>query len=261
MADRTLIPGNWRADGARPFLHRAVVFVTGQGDELATPFAGCTGEELHPRVKDMRGQRFGRLLVVAHAGRGRGRNHMWECLCDCGQRITVVGADLRCGDSQSCGCHQRDIARSAGDRTRTHGMSSAPIYKLWSSMLQRCYDESHADFQNYGARGISVCVRWWSFETFFEDMGHRPEGMSLNRIDNDGNYEPGNCRWATFKQQHRNKRTNRLLEFRGVTQCLTDWAAQLGMATSTLEKRLDKGWSVAMAFETPINRNLSRRKK
>ena len=157
---------------------------------------GCTDR----KVKDMTGLKFYRLLVVSHAGKknATSRSHYWNVVCDCGNSLTVNGSNLRSGDTKSCGCLQREIARAAGDRTRTHSMSKTSIYSIWDSMIQRCHNQNRKDFPHYGGRGIEVCARWReSFDDFLSDMGHRPEGMSIDRIDWDKGYEPSNCRWAS----------------------------------------------------------------
>lgn len=130
-------------------------------------------------------------------------------LCDCGVEKRVRTTDLRRGFTRSCGCTSR---KRCAEKIRSHGQSNAAIYRSWSQMIQRCTNASLKSFANYGARGISVCARWRIFENFLSDMGERPAGLTLDRIDVNGNYEPGNCRWATRTVQARNTRANKLNE-------------------------------------------------
>ena len=162
-------------------------------------------KDLQPRkrrkdIQDLSGQQFGRLTVLGLAQRHDGKNAYWLCRCSCGNPLIkeVQGGTLRNGRTLSCGCLQRETARK-------HGMEGTRIYGVWADMKQRCQNPKHAAFADYGGRGISVCERWQSFENFFADMSEAPEGLTLDRIDNDGNYEPGNCRWADWSTQNLNK--------------------------------------------------------
>ena len=123
--------------------------------------------------------------------------------------------------------------------------------KTWNDMIQRCRNPNSKDYKNYGGRGIKVCERWHEFEGFYEDMGDKPDGMSLDRIDNDGDYRPSNCRWATAKTQCRNRRGNRMLTYDGQTKCASAWAEVVGTTPSALHMRLVRGWSVERALTTP----------
>lgn len=140
----------------------------------------------------------------------------------------------------------RDYSKKA---KRRHGMSDTPSYSSWSSMIGRCTNPKCVAFPDYGGRGIEVCDRWMDFESFLEDMGERPAGLTLDRINNNGNYEPGNCRWATRKQQHNNRRANRLLSLNGETMTVAEWSEKLEIPLPGLHARLHRKWPVERALE------------
>jgi hypothetical protein len=132
------------------------------------------------------------------------------------------------------------------------GDPNDPTYRVWVDMRRRCSQPSRPEYANYGGRGINVCERWQEFRYFLADMGDKPPGMTLERLDNDGHYEPGNCRWATYRAQNNNRRSNRVLEWDGRSQTLRQWADELGMGHSTLRRRLEAGWSVERALTEPL---------
>ena len=151
---------------------------------------------------DVKGQRFGALTVTGRgASDSRGKPY-WVCVCDCGRTTRAFGSDLRSGRMKSCGC-----LRFTGDTNRTHGLSGTQLHWVWKAMRARCNNPRDPAYKNYGGRGITVCDRWSSFENFLADMGPRPDGQTLERVDNDGHYGPDNCVWDTRLAQAHNKRT------------------------------------------------------
>ncbi len=143
---------------------------------------------------DLKGHRFGKLCVIDQAGRDKRGEVLWLCACDCGYTSIVLSSNLRTGNTRSCGCERN---KAIGNRSRKHGMSREPMYYAWQTMKQRCHNPRNNRFEDYGARGVTVCDRWREdFTAFLADMGERPEGTALKRRETDGNYEPKNCRWV-----------------------------------------------------------------
>lgn len=200
----------------------------------------------HPLFKDISGQRFKRLLVLNQAGTDKEGKAVWNCICDCGKPVVVMGRYLRRGLTTSCGCLGRENCLKS--RT-THGFTAGDFsrnrpreYQTWCGMTERCENPKSKAFKSYGGRGIKICERWRnSFENFFSDMGPCPEKFSIDRINNDGNYEPKNCRWASVHQQTRNRRSTINVTLFGKTQCLTDWANELGVGVIIINYKRRKG--------------------
>lgn len=192
---------------------------------------------------DLTGLRFSRLYVQGKTSRPpkiKSQKIYYRCLCDCGKETVVMSSDLRSGHTRSCGCLQAERTSTANLK---HGHSmgtgkNSPTYRSWFAMKSRCTNPNNIGYEDYGGRGITVCDRWLEFVNFLEDMGEKPKGKSLDRIDNDGNYEPGNCRWADNITQANNTRKNRYLTHNGRTQSLSEWARELGFHRETLRKRL-----------------------
>lgn len=206
--------------------------------------------------KDLSGRRFGRLTAIRTDG-NRGYGHVWICKCDCGSEAEILGTSLRRGVSRSCGCLQKE--RNSITH-RTHGMCNTPTWKTWAGIKARCLNPNEPAFKHYGGRGIKVCRKWLKFEGFYEDMGTRPEGMSIERINNNGNYCKENCKWATQKEQCRNQRSNRKIEFKGRSKPIAQLAEETGINEACVRARIDRhGWSTEDALTVPVGgRNLSR---
>lgn len=197
-----------------------------------------------PRTIDLIGHVFGRLTVIAAAPKAVGRaGAVWACRCECGRVRQVDASSLkrRRRPTRSCGCLAQEIT---GDMARRHGGHDTPEYHAWHAMKQRCYLPTLKMYPRYGGRGITVCDRWRdSFPNFLADMGTRPtSGHSLDRINNDGHYEPSNCRWATIYQQNQNRENGRYLTHEGATLNLVTWAARTGISVQTLRRRVAAGW-------------------
>ena len=216
-----------------------------------------------PRFKDLAGQRFGRLIAVELAGRtSDGRRLRWMCRCDCGQTTSVRAGDLSAGYSRSCGCLNTETSAERGRASATHGLSQSTTYHIWDAMVQRCHNPKRKDYPSYGGAGIAVCERWRVFANFLADMGERPPGLSIDRHPNgNGNYEPGNCRWATGAEQVRNSAAVRMVEIAGRTQCIADWRKETGIAKNTYQGRVKRGWSEQRALTTPPDQRCNSGKK
>lgn len=198
-----------------------------------------------PAFIDIAGKPFGRWKVL-HRIKGQ----MWMCECRCGTVKAVSRGNLISGGSQSCGCYHREVMK-----TRSRHVNQYPEYHIWLHMIGRCENPNNAGYVWYGARGITMDHTWRaSFWTFFEEMGPRPSpAHSIERINNDGPYAAWNCKWATIKEQNRNKRWNRQITFQGKTQCAVDWDEQLGFRLGLVRHRIDQGWTVEDALTIPLN--------
>jgi hypothetical protein len=197
---------------------------------------------------DIVGRRYGRLIVRSQNGKQREGRQLYLCECDCGTFRTVQRESLRKGQTKSCGCLRRDSLRKI---LTVHGGKGTPEYAIWQGMKARCNNHRAEKYPQYGGRGISVCSRWDSFVNFREDMGPRPLGTTIERINNDGDYTPENCRWATPVEQGRNKGNNRIITHDGRTMCMATWAEEVGISYAALRQRLYRGWAVARALEQP----------
>ena len=194
------------------------------------------------------GQKYGRLLVISEAGRDKQQRVKWLCRCDCGTEKIVHGGDLRIGHTKSCGCLNRELA---SERNTTHGLCRTPDYKAWFAAKSRCTNPNDKHWVDYGGRGIEF--KFPDFETFLSHIGPKPsKAHTLDRIDNNGHYEPGNIRWALREAQARNRRSNRLITYQGETLCMAEWAEKFGLTRDLISYRIRAGWGVEKALETPV---------
>ncbi len=199
-------------------------------------------------IPDLTGKRFERSVVLKLDGIKNNRSY-WICKCDCGATFSSRSDQLKSGDTKSCGCYNYD-------RVRTHGLKKTPEYKAWQSMRQRCENPNDCNYRLYGAIGIKVCHRWKRFENFIQDMGFRPSrDHSIDRINNDGDYKPSNCRWATRIEQANNRCTNLFVEYLGVKKSLTSWARDFGLRPGLVWIRVSRlGWEIERALTTKSGR-------
>lgn len=205
------------------------------------------------KLKDLTGETFRLLTVKSRADNNKHGKSVWNVTCSCEDKTEskVVGSNLTSGHTQSCGCLQ---VKSVTKLNTTHGLSKKPEYKTWLKMKARCLNPNNDSYESYGGKGIEVCDRWLeSFENFYLDMGEKPKGKySIDRLFPEGHYEPSNCRWATTKQQARNKSTTVLIKWIGREQCLMDWAKELspilGVSSRTICGRVKRGWPIDKAF-------------
>jgi hypothetical protein len=188
---------------------------------------------------DLTGRKFGKLTVLNQAP-NRGKRIYWNVICDCGKKKEVGASPLRDGRTVSCGCIRI-----------IHGLCNTKIHSIWNGMRQRCNNPKNPRYHQYGGRGIKICDRWDSFKNFLTDMGILPNGMSLDRIDINGNYEPTNCRWATQFQQSNNMRKNMRLRFKGKVFTLSEISKITGIHKDTLRVRIKRHWPYQKLFNFP----------
>lgn len=194
--------------------------------------------------KRLEGQQFGRLTALYRLHNTKGRTK-WLCVCECGNLVEVKENNLLQGGSKSCGCSRKHI-------NIKHGKTNTRLFITWQNIKNRCYNNCNNEYKNYGARGIAVCNEWvhdfmafynWAMNNGYDD------NLTIDRINENGNYEPNNCRWVTMKQQQRNKRSNHTITINGETHCLSEWCDILGLNYSTVKSRIQRNWSIEKALE------------
>lgn len=207
--------------------------------------------------KDRIGERYGMLTIIGYDHKIRTRTY-WKCLCDCGNTRVVAIDHLRRLETTDCGCTRKHIPTAT-----KHGMSCSRLYTIWSLMKARCSNKNRPEYKYYGGRGIRVCDEWQEFEPFSKwalDNGYTNK-LTIDRIDNNGNYCPNNCRWITQKEQSSNTRRNRYITYNGKTKTLTQWGNECGLSYNTLQRRIDRlGWSFERAISEPIHYKNSNKK-
>ena len=212
-------------------------------------------------MSDLISRQFGRLTVMdfegIHTTPCGTRRKMWRCRCECGNESVVAENNLKNGTTKSCGCWKYEKLK---ERNTIHGGSNDRLYRIWKNMKRRCDSPNDKRYKTYGGKGVKVCEEWsnnyqsfkeWAYANGYDDSAEFQK-CTLDRVDNDGDYEPNNCRWATMKEQANNKRTNRIVVYNGCKYTLTQLAEKIGMNKTTLKERLNMGWSVEDAVNRPI---------
>ena len=195
---------------------------------------------------DLVGQKFGRLTVIKSIG-SKNQQHIWLCKCECGKETISNTNRLKSGWKRSCGCIQKEQLAKRNKENAKHGLNNHPLHGVWHNMKDRCYRELCSEYQRYGGRGITVCDEWLhDFQSFYDwaiTHGYT-KGLTIDRIDNDGNYEPNNCRWATQKEQQNNRSTNHHLTYNGKTMTISEWADELSVPAYMIRNRVKKGMPI-----------------
>ena len=209
------------------------------------------------RMIDITGQRFERLVVEGPSHQQEGGTWHWKCICDCGNTLTVNGTCLRNGNTKSCGCLMKELMSK---RFRKNGVSRTRIGNIHHGIMRRCYNPKDKDYPHYGGRGIEVCIDWHDIVTFYKwAEEHYTAGLTIERINNDGNYCPENCKWIPREEQAKNRSNNHPITFNGETKLVKDWADLLEMKPYIIYNRLRKNWTIEEALTTPVG--VSRKKE
>ena len=215
------------------------------------------------RFIDLTGQRFGNLVVVGVASKfdlppTKSKSKVFECLCDCGKRVFARSSLLKNGDKKSCGCIDHSIWSETAKRVHsTHNLSKTKLYHIWVGIKDRCYNKNNKDFKHYGAKGVCVSDIWRNDFVCFYKWAYNNnycDGLSIDRIDNNGNYEPSNCRWITIKEQQNNKSSNIIYEYNGEKLTQSQLCRKYNINLRTFRYRFNKGMSIDKCLNTPIRK-------
>ena len=209
-----------------------------------------------PPFIDMTGVRYGRLTAIKRVKNSKHSQTMWMFRCECGKEIVTTGWAVRSGHTTSCGCF---LSETTASLKYSHGMARTRIYKIYQHMKERCYKTDDRAYGRYGGRGITICDEWLEengFENFYNwsILNGYNETLTIDRIDVNGNYEPSNCRWATWRVQANNKRNNRYVTYNGKTKTVSEWSQEYGIGEATIRSRLNRGWSVDETLNIPTKR-------
>lgn len=211
------------------------------------------------KIVDLKGQRFGRLLVIEYNGKSKTGKAKWLCRCDCGNEKIIISTSLKQNETKSCGCLRKEIVSHTAKKHAKHNKTKTRIYRIWSSMKQRCYYKSLKQYKNYGGRGIEVCEEWkkdfMNFYNWAMNNGYE-EHLTLDRIDSNKNYCPENCRWATYKEQENNRRNNRKIFYKNDIYTISELSNLLNIPYATLLWRINNYWTDE---ELSLNVNLNNR--
>lgn len=203
------------------------------------------------RFSDLSNKRFGKLTALTPIKINN--KYSWNCICDCGNEKIIMGSNLSRGISKSCGCHKKNVIKNLNKK---HGMAKTRIFKIWVGIRKRCTNNKCKAYPLYGGRGIKICKQWDEFINFYNDMkyGYSDE-LSLDRINPNGDYEPSNCRWATMKQQNRNRRNNNIIECNGEFKTLAEWSEISNIDSRLISIRIKNGWDSKRAIYNIPNKN------
>lgn len=200
---------------------------------------------------ELTGQTINGIKILGVKGKASSGDILWNCICRCGKEFCTSGSAIKSGKTKSCGCFQKQQVKKSNS---THGGSNTLLYKIWRTMKVRCENPKSEKFTRYGGRGIKICSEWQDFSVFrdWAIENNYSDELSIDRINNDGDYTPSNCRWVTMKVQARNTSRNRWIELNGVRKTLAEWSELTGLKRKTISGRLDRGWTVEKALTEPL---------
>lgn len=211
------------------------------------------------KINDLTGKRYGRLTVIRFEDMDKHSDSRWLCKCDCGNEKIVKGKCLKSGDTKSCGCAKLERVKTMSTK---HGLGKTRLHTIWLDMKSRCLNSRSSNYERYGGREIKICEEWANdFVSFYNwsILNGYKEDLSIDRINNNGNYEPFNCRWATIEEQANNKRSSCWIEYKGERKTIAQWSVSLNISDKALRHRIDRGWSAERALTEPIHEQYRRK--